>query len=179
VRETQPDERMKNVPENVPADETREVGVARQRFWKMTFWQFLRYCLVGGINTLVDLAIFNALAWRFPTTNAQILLIYNSCAYASGGVSSFFLNKYWTFERKHQVTWREIRRFTLTLLAEILYSNALLWLAGKILRPFIANPSLWGSASKLVAVGGGVVISYTLMRFWTFARRPMDHAKKA
>jgi putative flippase GtrA len=174
VKEAQQSERL----EKATADEAPEAATPRLPLWKLTFWQFLRYCLVGSLNTLVDLAIFNALVWRFPTANAQMLLIYNSFAYVSGGVSSFFLNKYWTFGHKHQVTWREVRRFTLTLLAEVLYSNVLLWLAGKALRPFISNISLWSSASKLVAVGGGVLISYTFMRFWTFARGPTDHSKR-
>jgi len=164
-------------PEEASAAETLEVNAPQRRLWKALFWQFLRYCLVGGINTVVDLALFGILTWCFPTTNTQILLIYNSFAYTSGGVSSFFLNKYWTFEHKNRIMWREVRRFAFTLLAELLYSNTLLFLVGKALRPFITNTVLWSDTSKLITLGGGVILSYTFMRFWTFAKDPIKHAK--
>ncbi len=69
-------------------------------------------------------------------------------------------------------------RFAITLSLEILYSNGLVWLAGKALQPLIANVTLWGNASKLVAVAVGAVISYTCMRFWTFASGSQDQPKK-
>jgi putative flippase GtrA len=79
------------------------------------------------------------------------------------------LNKYWTFGRKQRTTSREVVRFAIVLFLEILYSNGLVWLAGKALHPLITNPTLWGNASKLLAVAAGAVLSYVFMRFWTFA----------
>ena len=146
--------------------------------WSSTCWQFLRYCLVGGANTLMDLLMLNVLLWRFPTNNVLVLVVYNSVAYSSGAVTSFFLNRYWTFRRKQRTTRREVVRFVIILALEILYSNGLVWLAGKALQPLITNGTLWGNASKLLAVAGGAVLSYTFMRFWTFAGRSQDRAKQ-
>jgi putative flippase GtrA len=140
-------------------------------------WQFMRYCLVGGANTAVDLVVLNALLWLFPTTNVMALVGYNSVAYMGGAVSSFFLNKYWTFGHKQQTNAKEVTRFIIVLLIEVLLSNILLWLAGEALRPFIANATLWGNASKIAAVVAGTVITYTFMRFWIFASA-QDRAKK-
>jgi putative flippase GtrA len=142
------------------------------RGWKSTFVQFLRYCLVGGLNTIVDIGILNILLWRFPTHNVQALTAYNAVAYSCGAISSFLLNKYWTFRRTQRTTRRELIRFAVSIVLEILYSSALIWLAGRALQPFIANTTLWGNASKLVAVVCGTVLSYSLMRFWTFANGP-------
>jgi putative flippase GtrA len=156
----------------------QNVDVHRFRAWSKTCWQFLRYCLVGGVNTLIDLAILNVLLWRIPTHNPQLLVVYNSIAYTSGAVSSFLLNKYWTFRRNQKPTWREVRRFAISLGLEVLYSNGLVWLAGKLLQPVIANVTLWGNASKLLAVAGSVVISYAFMRFWIFASASQERPKK-
>ncbi len=146
--------------------------------WSSTCWQFFRYCLVGGANTLMDLLMLNVLLWRFSTNNVLVLVVYNSVAYSSGAVTSFFLNKYWTFRRKQRTTRREVVRFVIILALEILYSNGLVWLAGKALQPLIANPMLWGNASKLVAVAIGAVLSYAFMRFWIFAGRSQDRPKQ-
>ncbi len=139
-----------------------------------TLWQFLRYCLVGGANTIIDLLVFNVLLWRFSTNNVQHLALYNSIAYTGGALSSFFLNKYWTFRRKRKTTAREVVRFAISLLLEVIYSSVLVWLAGRALQPFVANVTLWGNASKLVAIVVGTVISYSFMRFWIFAGGPQN-----
>jgi len=150
----------------------------RLQAWSHTFWQFFRYCLVGGANTAIDLAVFNILLWCLPTSNALVLAAYNSVAYASGAVSSFFLNKYWTFRHRQSTTRGEVLRFVIILLVEVLLSNVLVWLAGLALQPLITNTELWGNASKLVAVLGGVLISYIGMRCWIFAGRSRARSKK-
>jgi putative flippase GtrA len=142
-----------------------------------TCWQFVRYCLVGGVNTIIDVLVLNALLWRFPTHNVQILVVENSVAYASGAVSSFFLNKYWTFQRTQRPTGQEVGRFLFSVVLELVSSNGLLWLAGMALSPFIANVALWGNASKLLAVAANAVLSYLLMRFWIFASGTQDRPK--
>ena len=124
---------------------------------------------MGGVNTLIDWLTLNVLLWRLPTNNTQVLVLYNSIAYTSGALSSFFFNKYWTFRYKQRTTWKVVVRFAISLVLEVLYSNALVWLAGKALQPVIANPVLWGNVSKLAAVICGTPISYAFMRFWTFA----------
>src|SRR2546428_3045556 len=118
--------------------------------WSSTCWQFLRYCLVGGANTLMDLLMLNVLLWRFSTNNVLVLVVYNSVAYSSGAVTSFFLNKYWTFRRKQPTTGREVVRFVIILALEILYSNGLVWLAGEGVEALVTNVTLWGKGLKMV-----------------------------
>jgi len=126
----------------------------------------------------MDLLMLNVLLWRFPTNNVLVLVVYNSVAYSSGAVTSFFLNKHWTFRRKQRTTGREVVRFAIILALEILYSNGLVWLAGRALQPLITNVTLWGNASKLVAIAGGAVLSYTFMRFWIFAKGSQNQHKE-
>lgn len=162
-----------------PSSRTQDADASRFRTWRSTFRQFLRYCLVGGVNTLIDLLVLNLLLWRFPTNDAQVLALYNAIAYTGGALSSFFLNKYWTFRRRQKATAMEVIRFTITLLLEVIYSSVLVWVAGRVLQPLIANVTLWGNASKLAAVVVGTVISYSFMRFWTFAGGPQDRSTKS
>lgn len=157
---------------------TQNADLHRFHAWSSTFRQFLRFCLVGGANTIIDLLVLNALLWCFPTKSVLVLVVYNSVAYTSGAFSSFFLNKYWTFGRKRRTTRQEVLRFTITLSFEVLYSNGLVWLAGKALQPLIPNATLWGNVSKLVAVAGSAVLSYTCMRFWTFASQSQDRKRR-
>src|SRR5258708_12886206 len=76
------------------------------------------------------------------------------------------------------MTGGEVVSFAIMVGLEIVYRNGLVWLAGKVLQPLIANPTLWGNASKLVAVVGGAVLSYTFMRFWIFAKGSQNQHKE-
>jgi putative flippase GtrA len=141
----------------------------RDRFYLLS--QVLRFGLVGGLNTLVDLLILNGLLLLFPTTSALMLLMYNSLAYSLGGVNSFLLNKYWTFGHRQRSTCRELVRFTLTTLCGIGWSNSILWLASTVLHPFLINPTVWANASKVLAIAGTALISYVGMRLWVFVSK--------
>ncbi|HLJ36227.1 MAG TPA: glycosyltransferase [Ktedonobacteraceae bacterium] len=134
--------------------------------------QLLRFSLVGGLNTLVDLVILNGLLWLFPTTSTLTLLAYNSLAYSLGAVNSFLLNKYWTFGQKQKTTRSELARFTLTTLFGIAWSTLILWLASLVLHPFLVNTTVWANASKVIAIAGTSLISYLGMRLWVFVRSP-------
>ena len=59
--------------------------------------QVLRFGLVGGLNTIVDLLILNMLLLLFPSDSTRMILIFSAIAYSIGAVNSFLLNKYWTF----------------------------------------------------------------------------------
>src|SRR5229473_2405525 len=67
--------------------------------WNTTLWQLVRFGIVGVLNTTIDIVTLNILLWRFPTHNANLLLVYNTIAYTLGALNSFALNKYWTFGR--------------------------------------------------------------------------------
>ena len=98
-----------------------------KRSWFSFVQQFLRFGLVGGVNTLVDLLILNVLLWVHPTQRTLLLVVYNSIAYGIGAVNSFVLNKYWTFERRQRTTVTELLRFALTTIVGIMVNDLLIW----------------------------------------------------
>jgi len=139
-----------------------------------TLQQFLRFVLVGGMNTAIDLLLLNCLLWLWPTQNTAMLLLDNSIAYAFGGVNSFMLNKYWTFQLTGRTNTREVSRFVLTTLAGIACNDIILWFMSSILHPVLLNATLWANVSKILAISGTVTISYLGMHLWVFVR----HAQK-
>ena len=136
--------------------------------------QFLSFCLVGGLNTTIDLLILNGLLWLWPTQNTVLLLAYNSLAYASGATNSFFWNKYWTFRCRQRTTHRELLRFVLTTVCGLAINNILLWIASEVLHPTMINATLMANASKALAISGTFMISFLGMRLWVFVRPPLS-----
>jgi putative flippase GtrA len=162
-------ERKERQIQAVSSKKISDAHIHHYNSWSSLFWQWLCHCLVGVANTLIDVLILNILLWRFPTTQVQLLVIYNSLAYIAGAASSFFLNKYWTFGHKQRPTSQEVGRCVISLLLDRSSSNGLVWLIGNALHPFLANAMIWGNASKLLAVAANTILSYLIMRFWVFS----------
>ncbi|WP_161977337.1 GtrA family protein [Dictyobacter kobayashii] len=139
--------------------------------WLYLFGQILRFCMVGGLNTALDLLLFNVIFWLWPTQNSLQLLVYNSIAYALGGINSFLLNKYWTFGHRQRIARSEIISFTITTLLGIGANDAILWLCSRLIHLQHINPTLWANSSKLIALFCTCLISYVGMRMWVFARK--------
>jgi putative flippase GtrA len=138
--------------------------------WSNLRRQLIRFAMVGGLNTAIDLVILNALLWLFPTQDTLLLLVYNSLAYLTGAVNSFFLNKYWTFRNGEKTNRGQVLRFSVTTLAGVTCNNVILWLVSTYIHPLIANTSVWANISKIIAIGGTVLISFVGMRLWVFVK---------
>ena len=140
--------------------------------WGVSFWQIVRFGIVGTLNTIIDLLALNILLWHFPTHNANLLLLYNSIAYTLGALNSFSLNKYWTFQHRQTISGWELVRFAIVNVAGILCNDSIIWVVARSLYPLLASNLLWANASKLVAVSGTMILSYLGMRLWVFASKP-------
>jgi putative flippase GtrA len=139
-----------------------------RRFPGATLKQLLRFGTVGCFNTVLDVSVLNGLFWLFPTRNVGLLLVENAVAYSVGAVNSFFFNKYWTFRCTGPAGRREVTCFALTTLAGIAVNSLLLWAMSSLLHPVFLSAVLWANVSKLIAIGGTVLISYLGMRLWVF-----------
>jgi putative flippase GtrA len=160
------------IQDPVPTRPARQSAKQRRpSFWQHLLGQLLRFGMVGGINTILDLLILNSLFWLFPTSNLFISLVFNSLAYSVGAVNSFLLNKYWTFEHRHGITRKEVSRFAVTTLLGIGCNDLLLWCASIPLSHLIDHSHLWMNIPKIIAIAGTVLISYLGMRLWVFTNR--------
>ena len=130
--------------------------------------QLLRFCIVGGLNTFIDLLVLNILVWLLPTTHVHVLVLYNSLAYLVGAVNSFFWNKLWTFEHRSQVTSRQVKHFAIVTLVGIVCNDILIWLATSTLTAASLSGFFWTNGAKVGAIAGTFAISYVGMRFGVF-----------
>lgn len=75
--------------------------------------EFVKFSLVGLLNTGVDVAIFFLLTWLgIQYVTAQIV------SYSCGAGNSYLLNKFWTF-RSSGLSYSEIMRFTIVNLVSL------------------------------------------------------------
>ncbi len=81
-------------------------AMERKENAKRSVGQFIKFALVGVLNTLVDTVVFRLLNWLFSWyLPAQII------GYCCGIVNSYLLNTAWTFKKERKRDLREMLSF--------------------------------------------------------------------
>ena len=90
---------------------------------KESIFQFLKFALVGVLNTVVDFLVFQlfnlTLGWMYL---AQVI------GYCAGILNSYFWNSRWTFRKEHRRSAREVVTFLVVNLVSLGVSLGVLWL---------------------------------------------------
>ncbi len=118
--------------------------------------QFLRFCMIGVLNTAVDYAVFS-IASLFSWN----IYLAQTCGYAAGVLNSYTLNRRWTFSTEKGFFSRELTRFIAVNLVSYAASIGALWLLADV----------WGINkyfAKILLIGVTLVINYALSRLWVF-----------
>ena len=151
-----------------------KVDGKQNKIARSDIWQFLRFCIVGSLNAIIDFVVLDLLLWTYPTTDTKKILIYNSLAVLLASTNSFFCNKYWTFRQRQPTTLKEVARFVVIASATTIM-NDLLMLFLSIVFPDIMRSALIGAnVLKLGAIIGTMSISFFGMRLWVFFQRNHD-----
>ena len=124
--------------------------------------EFMRFCLVGAVNTGVDFAVFAVLS------NIGVLLLVAQCvSYSCGELNSFLLNRTWTFKGSVQSSGQLIRFLGLNLCTLAITYGLLVYFHNSLAWPLLV--------CKLLATGASVGINYGGSRLWIFS--PVSNAQ--
>ena len=117
--------------------------------------EFIKFALVGFLNTAVDVAIFFLLIWLgIPYVAAQVV------SYSCGAANSYLLNKIWTF-RACGLSYSEIVRFVIVNLASLGISVVVL--------SFLHDGAGMGLASaKGIATVCALLVNFLGNKLWVF-----------
>ncbi|MBC7962617.1 MAG: GtrA family protein [Steroidobacteraceae bacterium] len=117
--------------------------------------EFLKFVLVGLLNTGIDVAFFFLLTWfGISFVVAQIV------SYSCGASNSYLLNKIWTF-RSSSLSYGEIVRFTVVNLISLGISIVVLTLLH-------GRAGLELTAAKGVATVCALAVNFLGNKLWVF-----------
>jgi len=74
--------------------------------------QFVVFCIVGVLNTLVDISVYFLLTRAVFTLDISVA---KALSYLAATVCSFLVNRYWTFGKRGAIRAEEVRRFYSTV----------------------------------------------------------------
>ena len=126
---------------------------------------FLKFMLVGVVNTLVGIAVmffcFNVLAWSYWVSSVLNYMV--------GSIVSYLLNKRYTFQQKGN-DWHTVWKFIVNV--SVCYV-----LAYGLAKPFVewllsgVTTNIQGNAALFVGMVLFVGFNYIGQRFWAFSTR--------
>lgn len=131
--------------------------------------KLIKFLLVGLINTMVGAGVMFIL-YNFGHLNYWIS---SACNYITGGIVSFFLNKYFTFSN-HEKSLKQVLYFILTL--AICYILAYL-IAKQSVYMLLSTQSekLRDNVSMLVGMCLYTILNYFGQRLFVFAKREVNN----
>ncbi|MDF2702261.1 MAG: GtrA-like protein [Rubrobacteraceae bacterium] len=136
--------------------------------------RFSKFTVVGFANAVVDIGTLNLFLWLAPTRDPSLLALYNGVALVLANLNSYFWNTRWTFRgRAQRRDPRQRLLFTLQAIFNICISNGLFFV---LIRPVLIYTDipayLAGNVAKLISVAVASTISFFLLRYVVFSRKP-------
>lgn len=121
--------------------------------------EFIRFCIVGVINTGVDFAVYIGLTRPMPFWTQHYVLA-SACSFLVAVFSSFLLNTFWTFRRQN-VEWARSVKFFAVAVGGLVLNAATLYT--------LTHFGLFDLFAKAAATGVVLAWNFTLQKKWTFA----------
>jgi dolichol-phosphate mannosyltransferase len=132
------------------------LGAAARR--PASWWQLVKFGLVGGSGYVINLAVFAVLSGNFGIHHT-IAAILSFCVAVS---SNFFWNRHWTFRAGHGHAGFQAARFFAVSVAALLINLAML-------EALIAATSLGDLSAQAIAVAVAMPFNFLGNKLWTFA----------
>ena len=117
--------------------------------------QFIKFSLVGVLNTAITVLSYNLLV--FLGVN---YIVANIIGYALGTLNSYFWNKSWVF-KSNENKYKLFVKF-------IIVNLITLGLNSYILTVLVTKIHLNKTLSQLAATAVGMVVNFILNKLWTF-----------
>lgn len=134
------------------------------------FLQFLKFGIVGIINTGIDLTILYLLIWISGYNNGWQYTVFKTISFVIAVINSYFLNKFWTFKinKKDKIV-VEFTQFLIISLIGLGINVVTASLVVNIIHPlFGISVTLWAVIGALCGTAIGLLwnfIGYKLIVF--------------
>lgn len=123
---------VKNTEKNIDTQTAKKSGEG-----KKSFIQLIKFALVGGMNTLVDMVISTLVSFLLGLTGLTggwMIYVSKAIGYSCGILNSYIFNSRWTFKKERRQDAREIISFIAVNLFVLAISFGLIYLFNDVLH---------------------------------------------
>ena len=141
---------------------------------RTTITQVVRFGVVGGINTVVDLSVLNLLIWVTNTgRSGAMFALFKAVAFICAVLNSYLLNRRWTFKpapQKRQ-TVEGAQFLFVSVLGAIVNVGSSSYVATYTHPTWGVDQKFWPSIAALVGTAFSLGFNFIGYKFWVFAHR--------
>lgn len=149
-----------------------DLGKNLQQKYTAVAGQFIRFAIIGGINTLLDFAILNILSAATGIKEGNGVIVLNLISFSIAVINSYYLNKKWAFK---DPTGENTKKFSIFLIVSIigaLINTAIVRFASTNIDPmFGLNQTLWLNVAKVLATGVSLVWNFVGYKLFVFRKK--------
>ena len=134
--------------------------------------QFVKFVVVGVINTGIDFLILNIEMFFTGITSGSGMIVQNSISFGAATINSYYLNKRWTFEdRETQKEGVKFSQFIIVSLVGISINGGIVYAITTFINPlFGISPQLWANLAKVAATGISLIWNFIGYKFIVFKK---------
>lgn len=137
-----------------------KLGAKNKDEAKKLFWQFVKFGVIGVVNTLVSLAIYYA----FLFINSNLYLVGHILGWVLSVACSFFLNRKFVFKNTDVKVWVALLKSYLAYGAVFLLTTLLMYIQVEII-------GISEIIAPLINLVVSVPLNFLLNKFWTFREK--------
>ena len=137
---------------------------------KPVVYQFLKFALVGVLNTAINFLVLNLLSHLFGVTKGEAVIGISIVAFTVATANSYFLNKRWSFQDKTGGdSGRKLSLFLIVSLIGLAINSGTVYLITTYTRPmFGLSGTLWLNAAAVVATGISLIWNFIGYKIFVF-----------
>lgn len=149
----------------MPSVSTNMIGLIR-RLWawrqRHVVRQFIKFCVVGGINTVIDFGLYYLLT-RHTAYFAGHFILATTLTFGLAVTSSFCLNTFWTFRAGGDGWQKRAPQFLAVALTGMAFNDMALYA--------VVAAGGHDMVGKVAATGLVTMWNFLAHRYWTFGIR--------
>lgn len=127
------------------------------------FWQFMRYGIIGILNTLLMALIFNLLIIVTGISTGPMVVLFSLVTFIIVLIQSFFLNKKWVFKHNDEGSMHHkfVKFFLVSAIVALINLGVVHLIVNVIGAPAGISTHLWANAAILVTIVVSVLGNFT------------------
>jgi len=135
--------------------------------------QFIRFFLVGAINTGIDFAVLNFLIYFTEKSSGVYYPVFKFISFMVAVTNSYFMNKYWTFRSNDTCGMKpgEFLKFLgVYLVGAITNVGVATYVVNYVDAPVGFSPVLWANVGACFAVVFTLIWNFVGLKFFVFKK---------
>lgn len=134
--------------------------------------QFIKFGLIGGLNTVIDFALLNTFFWATGVYSGSLVILFNIISFTVAVINSYVLNKKWTFNSTKKDVSAQLSKFITISLVGLLINTAIVFVVTSYVKaPFNLSEGLWANGAKIFATVFALVWNFIGYKLWAFAEK--------